>query len=111
MTTKEEALIVLNNLDPEVYIEVLKQRWEDDFFNKRSSEMVHYHPQLEYLAELENFYRKTRNKLEELRSGSRDRNDYTSYSELVVLLRNLSDIESDAVVEAQDRLNRRMNNG
>lgn len=111
MTTKEEALVVLNNLDPEVYIEVLKQRWEDDFYHKRSSELEHYHPHLEYLAELENFYRNTRNKLEELRTGSRDRTDYTSYSELVVLLRNLSDIESDAVIEAQNRLNRRMSNG
>lgn len=111
MTTKEEALEVLNNLDPEVYIEVLKQRWEDDFYNKRSSEMKHYHPHLDYLAELENFYRNTRNKLEELRSGSRDRSNYTSYSELAILLRNLSDIETNAVVEAQDRLNRRLNDG
>lgn len=111
MTTKEEALEVLNNLDPEVYVEVLKQRWEDDFYHKRSSELEHYHQHLEYLAELEIFYRNTRNKLAELRSESRDRSNYTAYSELVVLLRNLSDIETHAVVEAQERLARRLNDG
>lgn len=111
MTTKEEALEVLSNLDPEVYVEVLKQRWEDDFYHKRSSELEHFYPHIEYLAELENFYRNTRNKLEELRSGTRDRSNYTAHSELVVTLRNLSDNETNAVVAAQDRLSRRLNNG
>lgn len=109
MTTKEEALEVLNNLDPEVYVEVLKQRWEDDFYHKSFSELKHYRSYLEYLGELENFYRNARNKLEELRTETRDRDNHTAFAEMVIALRDLSDIETNAVVAAQERLSRRLN--
>jgi len=111
MTTKEEALEVLNNLEPDVFVEVLKQRWENDFYHKSFSELKHYRSYIEYLAELENFYRNAQNKLEELRTETRDRNNHTAYAELVIALRDLSDIETNAVVEAQDRLSRRLNDG
>lgn len=111
MTTKEEALEVLNNLDPEVYVEVLKQRWEDDFYHKSFDELKHYRSYLEYLGELENFYHNARNKLEELRTETRDRDNHTAYAELVIALRDLTNIETHAVVEAQERLSRRLNDG
>lgn len=109
MTTKEEALEVLNNLDPEVYVEVLKQRWENDYYRRSSAELKNYRPYLEYLADLENFYRKSRNKLEELRSETQVRDNHTAFAELVIALRDLTDNETNAVDEAQERLSRRLN--
>lgn len=109
MATKEEALEVLNSLEPDVFVEVLKQRWENDFYHKSSAELKHYRPYLEYLGELESFYRNTGHKLEELRAETRDRDNHTAFAELVIALRDLSDIETNAVVEAQERLSRRLN--
>lgn len=104
MTTKEEALEMLQSLAPDDYLEVLEQHWNGKFFNNRTDFLKNYKLHLDYLVNLEVFYRETRKKLEELQADSRDRSNHTAHAELVVALRDLPVVEERIVLSARKRL-------
>lgn len=109
MTTKEEALEVLNSLEPADYVEVLNDFWELEWKERRSDTIQDFNAYVHYANWLIQFYREFLHDAKAYKENSRSKEDHTSFSHLQVLLKEFKDSEEKVFKHANEDLKKYLN--